>query len=136
MGWRRWLFYGSLYVLLASPIVSVPRESATSSIANFAITVTTSSATGQVPLIAFDPSSPSIPASSAVGTVVTTVQATLPDGSPFTGTVSFGHPYGSDAGLFRLQAISPTAAQIVVASALPAGNSTQMVTLVASQPVP
>ena len=48
------------------------------------------------------PSSPSVPANAAVGTVVTALTASWSNGAPFTGTLSFASPYNSDGGLFKL----------------------------------
>jgi hypothetical protein len=48
------------------------------------------------------PSSPSVSADAAVGTVVTTLMPSWSNGMPFTGTLSFASPYNTDGGLFAL----------------------------------
>jgi hypothetical protein len=55
-------------------------------------------------VLSFNPSSPSIPANAPAGTVVTTITAAWSNGSPFTGTLSFGGTgtYSNDSGTFAI----------------------------------
>ncbi len=52
--------------------------------------------------LSFNPPSPSIPATSALGTVVAQIVPAWSDGSHFTGTVAFALPYVSDGGCFSI----------------------------------
>jgi hypothetical protein len=55
-----------------------------------------------VPVISFNPPSPSIPANAPRGTVVAAIQVTMSDGSAFTGTLGFGTPYLDDNATFTI----------------------------------
>jgi hypothetical protein len=80
-------------------------------------------------MLSFTPPSPTVPANAPPGTVVAMVNASWSDGSPFTGTLSFGSTYGSDGGAFAL-----SGHQIVVAGGLAADSgTTQNVSIVATQ---
>jgi hypothetical protein len=64
-----------------------------------------------------------------LGTVVATVTAVWSDGSPFTGTLSFGAPYYDDGGTFAL-----SGNELIVSRSLNiSGGTVQRVTLVATQ---
>jgi len=52
--------------------------------------------------ITFVPLAPSIAGTTAPGTVVAHVDARWSDGTPFTGSLTFGPPYGNDGGRFAL----------------------------------
>jgi hypothetical protein len=65
--------------------------------------------------LSFNPANPSIPSNAPAGTVVATVTASWSDGSPFTGTLSFGTPYSNDNGIFALSG-SSSPANLVVSS--------------------
>jgi hypothetical protein len=82
--------------------------------------------------LTISPQMPSVPDSAPVGTVVATVTAAWSDGSPFTGTLSFGPPYNDDGGTFALSGnkliISPTGLGI-----MGDGGTVQNVTIVATQ---
>ncbi len=82
--------------------------------------------------VGFDPTSPTVASNAAPGTVIATINASWSDGSPFTGTLSFGPPNSNDNGIFAI-----SGNQLVVSPSGPglgsAGNSTQNVTIVATQ---
>jgi hypothetical protein len=63
------------------------------------------------------------------GTVVGTITVTMSDGSLFTGPLGFGSPNNDDGGRFALSSTS----LVVGLTALPAGASTQNVTVTANQ---
>jgi hypothetical protein len=75
------------------------------------------------------PSSPSVSADAAVGTVVTTLVPSWSNGMPFTGTLSFGSPYNADGGLFALSGTNV----IVNGSLADLGGTTQEITVQAQQ---
>lgn len=52
--------------------------------------------------VSFNPTNPSIPYTSALGTVVAQIVPAWSDGSHFTGTAAFGSPYFSDGGCFSI----------------------------------
>jgi hypothetical protein len=52
--------------------------------------------------LSFNPPNPSISTATPLGSVVTTVTASWSDGTPFTGTLSFGSPYSNDNATFAL----------------------------------
>jgi hypothetical protein len=79
-------------------------------------------------MLSEQPAAPSVPASSPIGTVVTTLTAIWSNGAPFTGTYGFAAPYSNDGGLFAL-----SGNQVVVNASLPAGMSTQNITVEATQ---
>jgi hypothetical protein len=79
--------------------------------------------------MSFNPPDPAIASSAPIGTLVTTAVATWSDGSQFTGTYSFGSPYGNDGGLVMLNN-----GQVVVNGNLSGlGNTDQHVTVSATQ---
>jgi hypothetical protein len=82
--------------------------------------------------LSFSPPNPSIPANAPLGTVVTTINPTWSDGSPFTGTLSFGPPYSNDQGVFAI-----SGSNLVVNPNGPGvssdANTTLNVTIVATQ---
>jgi hypothetical protein len=82
--------------------------------------------------LSFNPPNPTIASNAPAGTVVATVTASWSDGSPFTGTLSFGAPNSNDGGTFAI-----SGNQLVVNSAGPGlsgdGATTQLVTIVAAQ---
>jgi hypothetical protein len=96
----------------------------------FYATLIAGSKPAPTPVISFNPPAPSIAPNAAAGTLVATVNVTMSDGSPFTGSLAFA-PYGSDNGTFSLNG-----QQIVVANAaalLAEANTTQHVTVEAAQ---
>jgi hypothetical protein len=100
---------------------------------NYFVDVLFASAT-QTPYLtlSFDPPNPSISSSAPLGTAVGTITASWSDGSPFTGTLSFGAPYSNDNGTFAILdnslIIDPAGPGV---SAL--GDTAQNVTIVATQ---
>jgi hypothetical protein len=58
--------------------------------------------TGTTLTLSFSPPNPGIPANAPLGTVVATITPAWSDGSPFTGTLSFGPPYSNDQGVFAI----------------------------------
>jgi hypothetical protein len=54
------------------------------------------------PVITVTPSMPTVPDTTPVGAVVAAFSVVMSDGSPFTGTVSFGAPYYDAGGIFAL----------------------------------
>jgi hypothetical protein len=82
--------------------------------------------------VSVNPTSPTTAASAPLGTVVATVTASWSDGSPFTGTLTFGSPYSNDNATFAISGnnliINP-AGPGVSADA----NTVQNVTIVATQ---
>ncbi len=80
------------------------------------------------PVITITPPMPSWPDSTPVGTVIARIGVTLNPPGTFTGTVGFGSPYGNDAGLFAI-----SGSDLVLAMPPPAGNSTQWITIMATQ---
>ncbi len=79
-------------------------------------------------IISFSPASPSILDNVTVGTSISDVTVTWSDGSPFTGTLSFGAPDNNDGGICAL-----VGTEINLGAALPPGSSTQNCTIVATQ---
>lgn len=82
--------------------------------------------------LSFNPADPSIASNAAAGTVVATITASWSDGSPFTGTLSFGTPYSNDKATFAI-----SGNQLIVNPLGPRlsadGGTTQLVTIVATQ---
>jgi hypothetical protein len=83
--------------------------------------------------LSFNPPNPSVAANARPGTVVTAIQVNWSNSQPFTGTVGFGPPYGSDGGVFAIDGNL----NIIVASTGPGlaadTNTIQQVTIVAAQ---
>jgi len=52
--------------------------------------------------LAFSPPNPSITSGTPLGSVVATIIVSWSDGSPFTGTLSFGPPYSNAQGIFAI----------------------------------
>ena len=87
--------------------------------------------------LTFNPQMPSVQDTVPLGTVIATVTAAWSDGSPFTGTLTFGSPYADDGGTFALSCQSCATANIVVS---PTGlglkgdaGTVQQITVVATQ---
>lgn len=80
------------------------------------------------PSISFSPAQPSIVDNASPGTVVSHIEVTMSDGSTFGGSLGFGPPYYNDSGLFAI-----FGKDVIVAQPLPAGNSTQNITVTATQ---
>jgi hypothetical protein len=82
--------------------------------------------------LSFNPPNPSIASNAPAGTAVATIAATWSDGTPFTGTLSFGVPYSNDNATFAIFGNS-----LIVNSAGPGvsadGGTTQNVTVTATQ---
>jgi len=83
--------------------------------------------------ISFNPPNPTVPADAAPGTVIATIQVSWSNGAPFTGTVAFGPPNGSDGGIFAIDGNL----NVIVATNGPGllgdANTTQNITVVATQ---
>ena len=75
------------------------------------------------------PSTPTVSADAALGTVVTALTAKWSNGATFTGTVSFVSPHSSDGGLFALSGNNV----VVNASLASLGGTTQEITVQAQQ---
>jgi hypothetical protein len=82
--------------------------------------------------LSFSPSNPTVSSTAPLGSVVTTITASWSNGSPFTGTLSFGTPYGSDNGVFAISGNN-----LILNPAGPGlsntGNTTVSVTVAANQ---
>jgi len=80
----------------------------------------------------FSPEQPSIPSTAPSGTIVATITASWSDGSPFTGTLSFGAPYSNDHATFALSGnnliVNPSGPGLSAD-----GNTVQNATIVATQ---
>jgi hypothetical protein len=83
-------------------------------------------------ILTFNPPRPSIPSDTPLGATVATIVASWSDGSPFTGTFSFGLPYSNDQGTFAISGNS-----LIVNPSGPGlssdANTTRYVTIVATQ---
>jgi hypothetical protein len=92
----------------------------------------TSTAVNPYLQISVNPSNPSIASSAPLGSAVATITATWSDGSPFTGTLSFGAPYSNDNATFAISGNN-----LIINPAGPGvsgdANTTQNVTIVATQ---
>jgi hypothetical protein len=88
--------------------------------------------TGRSLFLNFSPPKPSIPANAPLGSVVATITPTWSDGSPFTGTLSFGQPYSNDQGVFGISGNN-----LIINKSGPGlsadANTVQNVTIVATQ---
>lgn len=82
--------------------------------------------------LSFNPPNPTIASNAPPGTVVATITATWSNGSPFTGTLSFGAPDSNDQATFAI-----SGDQLIVNPAGPGlsadGGKPQLVTIVATQ---
>jgi hypothetical protein len=82
--------------------------------------------------LTFNPPNPSITSTTPLGSYVSTIAARWSDGSPFTGTLSFGLPYSNDSATFALSGNN-----LIINPAGPGvsadGNTLQHVTIVARQ---
>ena len=102
---------------------------------NYYVDVAFVPAAGDPPslMLSFDSPNPSIPANAPLGSVVATITASWSDGSPFTGSLSFGPPYSNDGGVFAISGNN-----LIVNPAGPGvsadANTTQNVTVVATTP--
>src|SRR5271165_6850269 len=80
----------------------------------------------------FNPGNPSITNTALLGSVVATIIPSWSDGSPFTGTLSFGPPYSNDHGTFAISGntliVNPSGPGVSSDA-----NTTQQVTIVATQ---
>jgi hypothetical protein len=92
----------------------------------------TSTAVNPYLQISVNPSNPSIASSAPLGSAVATITATWSDGSPFTGTLSFGAPYSNDNATFAISGnnliINPGGPGVSAD-----GDAIQNVTIVATQ---
>jgi hypothetical protein len=83
-------------------------------------------------VLTFNPPNPSITSGMPLGATVAAIVASWSDGSPFTGTLSFGPPYSNDQGVFAISGNS-----LIVNPKGPGvsgdANTTQYVTIVATQ---
>jgi hypothetical protein len=107
----------------------LPTESWNAS--NYFVDVLFTPSTPSLPL-SVNPPSPTIAASAQLGDLVATITASWSDGSPFTGTLSFGPPYSNAHGRFAVLGnsliIDPTGPGVAAD-----GDATQNVTIVATQ---
>jgi hypothetical protein len=82
--------------------------------------------------LSFNPPNPSIASNAPAGTMVATIIASWSNGSPFTGTLSFGAPNSNDKATFAI-----SGNRLIVNSGGPGlsadGGTTQNVTIVATQ---
>jgi hypothetical protein len=82
--------------------------------------------------LSFNPPNPTVASNAPVGTVIATITASWSNGSPFTGTLSFGPPNSNDNATFAI-----SGNQLIVNPVGPGlshdGGTTQNVTIVASQ---
>jgi len=109
-----------------SALAFLPTNCTSTTWSLYATLATTATATLQ---LSDSPSTPSVSADAAVGTVVTTLMASWSNGMPFTGNLSFVSPYNTDGGLFAL-----SGSNIVVNGSLAAlGSTTQAITVQAQQ---
>jgi hypothetical protein len=89
--------------------------------------------------LTFNPQMPSVQDTVPLGTVIATVTAAWSDGSPFTGTLTFGPAgtYADDGGTFALSCQSCAMANIVVSPTglglMGDGGTVQRITVVATQ---
>ncbi len=81
------------------------------------------------PVITITPPMPSWPDSTPVGTLIAHISVTLNPPGTFTGTVTFGSPYGNDSGTFAI-----SGSDLVLALPFSPGNSIQNTTIMATQP--
>jgi hypothetical protein len=101
---------------------------------NYYVDVAFEPAAGTSPslMLSFNPPNPSITSAAPLGSVVATIIASWSDGSPFTGTLSFGPPYSNDRGVFAI-----SGSNLVVNPNGPGvssdANTTPSVTIVATQ---
>ena len=100
---------------------------------NFFVDVAFASTASPYLTISVNPSAPTIPNTTPLGAQVAQVAVTWSDGSPFTGTLSFGAPNYNDGGVYALDAnnnliINPSGPGVG-----PAGGTVENVTLVATQ---
>jgi hypothetical protein len=75
-----------------------------------------------------DPPAPVVSEATSAGTVIATLTVMITPKGSFTGTLTFGAPYGNDAGLFVL-----SGSDLILVKQLPQGRSVQNVTVVATQ---
>ncbi|GEM_PF-1641994 len=82
--------------------------------------------------LSFNPPNPTVASNAPAGTVVAVITATWSNGSPFTGTLSFGAPYSNDGAAFAISAnqliVNPSGSGLAQD-----GGTTQNVTIVATQ---
>jgi len=82
--------------------------------------------------LSFNPLNPSIASSAPLGSVVATIIPSWSDGSPFTGKLSFAHPYSNDQGTFAISGnnliVNPSGPGLSADA-----NIVQNVTIVATQ---
>jgi Domain of unknown function (DUF4082) len=82
--------------------------------------------------VSFNPANPTVASNAPAGTVVATVTASWSDGSPFTGSLSFGSPNSNDKATFAI-----SGNQLIVNPDGPGlsadGGTDQLVTIVATQ---
>ena len=82
--------------------------------------------------VSLNPANPTIAASAPLGSAVATVTAGWSDGTPFTGTLTFGAPYSNDNATFAISGNN-----LVINPAGPGvsgyAGTTQNVTIVAAQ---
>jgi hypothetical protein len=83
-------------------------------------------------VLTLNPPNPSITSDTPLGATVATIVASWSDGSPFTGTLSFGPPYSNDQGTFAISGnsliVNPNGSGVSGDA-----NTTQQVTIVAAQ---
>jgi Domain of unknown function (DUF4082) len=83
-------------------------------------------------MLSFNPPNPTVASNAPAGTVVATITANWSNGTPFTGTLSFGAPDSNDKATFAI-----SGNQLIVNTAGPGlsadGGTSQLVTIVATQ---
>jgi hypothetical protein len=89
--------------------------------------------TGTYLRITVNPPNPTIPSTIPMGATVANITALWSDGSPFTGTLSFGAPNFSDGGVYALDRNNNLIINPLGPGVGSAGGSTENVTIVATQ---
>ncbi len=83
--------------------------------------------------IALTPANPTIPSTAPLGTVVAKITVTWSDGSPFTGTLSFGLPNSNGGGVYAIDSNNNLIIDPAGSGVGASGGSVQNVTIVATQ---
>jgi hypothetical protein len=83
--------------------------------------------------ITVSPPNPTTPSTARLGATVAQISASWSDGSPFTGTLSFGPPNFSDGYVYALDSNNNLIINLPGPDAGSAGGSTEYVTIVATQ---
>jgi hypothetical protein len=89
--------------------------------------------TGTYLSITVNPPNPTIPSTTPLGATVANIAALWSDGSPFTGTLSFGAPNFNHGGVYALDSSNNLIINPLGPGVGSAGGSTENVTIVATQ---